>query len=428
MRFLILLSLVGLTACMTPGEPEIQRSDLFVQSDGALNQALWARPELTSLRWEYVAALKQADIIDAQNRTQITGGGQAGVTAQDETELGAQANLTLSKVLNDSGRSDAAKAEALLQLEAMQVSYALTADQLLSTVARLLIQRDQAAKTIAIIDKNLAQYETREAQIDQAAGLGILSNAEMLNIRTALTDIRSSRLSAVAMLRSTETQLQLTMKQNASALHQAKRSFSGAHLGMTKGMPRWREVGSELSVKLSDAQLMSVLLSNKPTTSLRAQVSSPLDQNDDAQLFFGVQYNFNIFDGGQMKARAAAARATSNARHSDVETLRDQIKLAREQLRLSTEATQAQRRLLEQRRALTSQRIGELEQLLVAGRADIVTLSREILSKADTEIALVSSTAQRKSALVDYAQAVGGTCALFKVCDGLHLRLRDLNE
>lgn len=402
--------LILLSAC-APTSPPPLTARLAAPSGSALDRAIWAKPELERLRWEYVAAVERLDQIDAANRPQVTGSAEAGgtVDTKGNRDSAARVSVALSQTLNDAGRSDAQRAEALLALKVAQVTYALTADQIFADIARAQIERDGAARTVAIIDRYLAQYNTRKGQIEAARLAGVLTNSDDLGIRTSLNQIEATRTSA------------LSTRDAASA--QLTRLLNGAappRRRPAKAPPDWRAQGAELAIAQSSARLRSVLLTNAPRTSLQASVSAP--QNKGVGLSVGLRYEFTLFDGGHSAAEARAVQAEGQARTADLAALRERIRGAASERDQTLRANAAQRRLLRRRLGLASDRMTEMEKLLRAGRSDIATLSREILLQAETELALAALDAQDEGARLAYLTTRGGACALYRACDALVLR------
>ena len=75
-----------------------------------------------------------------------------------------------------------------------------------------------------------------------------------------------------------------------------------------------------------------------------------------------------------------------------------------------------QNELLKERVAISAQSLQELELRLKAGRADVSKLAREILSKAQSEIALVQLKARYSREKVNAESVTGQTCSLFSLC------------
>lgn len=407
-RFAALMIL--LSACAPVAAPPMT-ARLAVPMGSALDRAIWAKPELERMRWDYVAAIERLDQIDAANRPQITGSAEAGGSADTSGDRDGAARVTvnLAQTIDDAGRSDAQRAEALLALKVAQVTYALTADQIFTDIARAQIERDSAARTVAIIDRYLSQYRTREGQIEAARQAGVLTNSDQLGIRTSLNQIEATRTNAAS-----------TKEAAAARLAMLLQGVQAPRRGPVQTPPDWRAQGAELAIAQSSARLRSVLLTTAPRASLRASLSAP--KNQGVGLTVGLRYDFTLFDGGRSAAEARAVQAEGHARTADLAALKHRIRSAASDRDQTLKANAAQRRLLRRRLGLAGERIADMEKLLRAGRSDIATLSREILLQAETELALAALDAQDEGARLAYLSTRGGTCALYRACDALVLR------
>lgn len=401
--------LVLLSAC-APTLPPDTVARLIPPQGSALDRAIWAKPELARLRWQYIAALERMDQIDAATRAQITGNVEAGVSADTSgsRDEAARVNLSLAQTLHDAGRSDAQRAEAQLALRVAQVTYALTADQIFADIARAQIERDGAARTVAIIDRYLARYREREAQIKAATLAGVLTNSDQLGIRTSLNQIEATRTRATSAGAAARSRLSMLL-----GGVDAPRKRPGTP-------PDWRAQGAKLAIAQSDARLRSVLLATAPRATVQAGLTAP--KSDGVGVTLGLRYEFTIYDGGRSASEARAVRAEGQARAADLDTLRDRIRSAASERDQTLRANAAQRRLLRRRVALASERIDEMEKLLRAGRSDIASLSREILLQAETELTLATLDAQDEAAKLAYLTTRGGVCALYRACDALVLK------
>ena len=388
--------------------------------DGALANALWQRPSLTALRWEYQSALANFAATKAatgwQSGGAITAGGYA---AGGSAQAAGTATLNAERVMADGGRNAAAQAEALLTANLTRNNYALAVDDILFQFAVAILQHQQATHTVQIVGQQLSEYRAREAQISQAAAIGVLTNSDLLTIQSGLTEIETVRASAQTQLRLAELQLSQLLpdpRGRADAIARFER-WSGQ---VPARLPNWRLAAADASVSLAEARLQSAKVANAPTLSASGRLESPLG-DPAATLFAGVRYQFTLSDGGLSQSNTAAAQAGWEAQRANRESLALELTTARRTLDVQLSGRAAQEALLQERLAQSAERVDGLEKLMIAGRSDVAALSREILAQAQTRIALVNLQAQSQQDVLSFVRLHGATCALFSVCDQIEL-------
>ena len=422
---MIVLFAAGLSACASISAPPPTVSDVAMSGSANLvEQALWQSPNIAALRFDYLAQLAAVDEVSSRRRNQINGSATAGATMNevDGTETGGQIDVRLNRVLSDNGQTNAAELEARLQAESAQTAYALAANDWSVGVVQAVLRRDAAQRVIDIIDRRLAEYNDRKPLLDQAASVGVLTTSNLLTIQQTLNDVESRRLSARLERDSAQTELAILVTYGPEGTEGAAAAAARRLTPeVTRNMPRWREAGLELAVKQSDARLQSILLSRGPVTSLTSAVSTPSVDQGDYDVRLGLRIDMPISDGGARNAQARSAVLAGRSMDAQLQALRDQMSLAQETYDLQARNARAQKALLQQRLEIANDRVAELEQLLAAGRADIEGLTRELLSLALTEVALVEADQRSKLALVSLANTYGGGCGLLDVCDVLTL-------
>lgn len=425
LRSIIVLFAAGLMSCAPISSPPPVVGDVPVSSHaGPLELAMWQSPDIAALRFDYLSRLAAVDEVSSRRRSQVNGSVTAGANRNDVdgTQTGGQADVRLSRVLSDNGQTTAAENEARLQAEAAQTAYAMAANDWSVGVVQAVVRRDAAQRVIDIIDRRLADYNDRKPMLDQAASVGVLTTSNLLTIQQTLNDVETRRLSARLERDSAASELaMLVLYGPEGTANTASATVRRLSADITRSMPRWREAGLELAIKQSDARLRSILLSRGPVTSLTGVVATPSADQGDYDLRLGLRIDLPISDGGARDAQARSAAIAGRSTDAQLQALRDQMMLAQQAYDLQTLNARAQTALLQQRLEIANDRVAELEQLLAAGRADIEGLTRELLSLALTEVALVEADQRSKLALVSLANTYGGGCALLDVCDVLTL-------
>lgn len=418
------------SGCLSAGDtaPALTGYDIVRPQMPALEQVIWDRPELRGARADFLAAASRIDDSELNFAPSVSGSAQAGVTDDGDTSAQAAGVLSLnySQVLNDFGRSDIQRDQAETELEAKQVAYALVADDLYITLARAQIERVAAAEKIGVIDRQLARFREREAQIQQAAALGVMTNADLLEIRSAENQIAQTLSLARSQRDVAQSVITQTLGHSDAAASQVGRAVARLMQVDLSRLPQWRRARAELLLDQSDKTVQAILASTRPRTSLQGQVTRPLDPNEPAELFVGVRWDFSIYDGGRAAQEAQSQRIASQGLAEQVSAIETNTRTARAQLQVTLRGLRAQRAALRDQITLSQERIDLFEQLLVAGRSDVSKIASEILAQADAELAMIDVTMQSRLAIVGYAQTVGGTCAVFDACSSFHLRWQEV--
>ena len=158
---------------------------------------------------------------------------------------------------------------------------------------------------------------------------------------------------------------------------------------------------------------------NKPTSNLRTSLSSPTSRGANTTLYGGVTIAFPVRDGGAAAAQIEALTKDLEVTEFDQQALVQEVALAEKNWEEFLKYYLLQSELLKERVAISQQSLEELELRLKAGRADVSKLAREILSKAQSEIALVQLKARYLREKVNAESVTGKTCSLFSLCDNI---------
>lgn len=423
--FAAAIALSALQGCTPPSGPDARAlAQLAPTAQRPLDLALWSMPELSALRYEYIAATEAPAIAAAGRKGSLDARVGAGASAggrSDPTAAG-QLSLTYAQVLADGGRTSAAVDEAELQVEIARLTYLLTANDILSGLAYALIDEENARLQLAALRRNQSAYRERQRQLELAARAGALTNSDLLQIETAINGLDAQIAGAQAQHRAAQQLIaSATRGWSADAVAGLRSGFARRNASRVLAQPNWRARGLELGQARAAARLRSVLIAGKPVTALKVQATAPDGNSFTPRLSLGVTVDIPLYDAGVRAARARAAAARSQARTADLQAQARQSALAQATYRQAIQDMARQERLLNTRLRLGRAQIKGTEDLLRAGRADITGLVTQIVSVVDSELAVIALRARQKRALVDLAQARGASCALFQACSGLRL-------
>ncbi|MGB1235721.1 MAG: TolC family protein, partial [Planktomarina sp.] len=416
-----------LSACenvlkITGGSTETQ-AVTFAAGKGAFERNILAHHPLQAARKTAQAQAFAVTELRAGRATQIGLSGTAGVAAGDDQD-GAKTALSVtasaSRLLADGGRLQAQIDAALIAQDQAVLEYALQGNTFLTDLLNAVVTIRSANATISTIDRNLAQYRKREPQINAAARQGILTNSDLIEIRTVKSQIETQRLESVLALKTAQTQLQSFL--SASAQRTLTARFARASNASLKRAPNFVAQAQGLGADQFGAKARTAALANKSTLQTVAQVTLPAADETGIDVFAGVQWNWTVSDGG---ARAAAARRLELQREAaelvQENTVRT-TKLAGQSLRVARQIGDDRRQALQDRIALSKSRLAEFETLLRAGRADVASIARELLAGAEAEIGLTALASELSLQQISTFSAKGAACALVQMCDVFELR------
>ena len=157
---------------------------------------------------------------------------------------------------------------------------------------------------------------------------------------------------------------------------------------------------------------------------MRTSLSSPTSRGANTTLYGGVTIAFPVRDGGDAAAQIEALSKELEVVGFDREAFNQEVTLAENNWREFLKYYLLQNVLLKERVEISQQSLEELELRLKAGRADVSKLAREILSKAQSEIALVQLKARYLREKVNAESSTGQTCSLFSLCSKIQNSLR----
>ena len=428
--FLSLVFCSLLAGCRTTGSgpPVTQAAQTAPQVSGpvvevsigiGLTAALFAMPQVrAAISSARAARLQVAVAASAQNsKVHVEGSvGFAGDSAQG-MERAARVSVTGERPLVDFGQTDRRVALAALRAEIAQQQARGAIDAALANVLRQFGKRRSAARTLTIIDHYLTLYHARAALIEAAVASGVMSTSDVLEIKALKNQILSQRAKADLAKQVSSTALKLALEPQYDA------AIADLRSGVDALAPPSFEIPNSVAARLvqlrqSDARLQIELEANagKPVGHFRTSVTSPTFDDPDTSLFAGVTFSMPVKDGGVAKAKIAGLeQALATLGHEQV-LLEQTSKLAQSEWQSFAKFYEVETTLLEQRLRISRARVEALELRLRAGRTDVKTLVKEILSSAQSQVAQVELQGDLLSQSIKAAVKVQSTCTLIRLC------------
>ena len=395
-----------------------------VKSKSALVQAVLEAPSTARSIAAAQAAVAQVSVIKTQKSSKIGITGATGLNADPWPLSGnsvlpaVTASITARQLLSDNGQTDRSISLGELGANAAFLEVEVAADQLLKALIDAHDIKTASEKTIKIIDYYLDLYNAREELVLSAVAAGVLSKSDELELRSLRNSTLSDRTNAVLAVNTADSILKTNLK-----LHyqQAMLDLVALHDGDSSPSFLLENSPKNKLLKVSSEQLnleIEIQRSlNKPTSNLRTSLSSPTSRGGNTTFYGGVTIGFPVKDGGEAAAQIEALSKELEVTEFDQQALIQEVALAEKNWAEFIKYYLLQNELLKERVAISAQSLEELELRLKAGRADVSKLAREILSKAQSEIALVQLKARYSREKVNAESVTGQTCSLFSLCD-----------
>ena len=402
--------------------PETKR--VPVKSKSALVQALLEAPSTARSIAAAQAAVAQVSVIKTQKSSKIGITGATGLNADPWPLSGnsvlpaVTASITARQLLSDNGQTDRSISLSELGANAAFLEVEVAADQLLKVLIDAHDIKTASEKTIKIIDYYLDLYNAREELVLSAVAAGVLSKSDELELRSLRNNTLSDRTNAVLAVSRADSFLKTTLK-----LYYQDAMSELATLDDIAISPKFLLEESP-NKKLLDRKSEQLNLEidiqrnrNKPSSNWRTSLSSPTSRGANTTLYGGVTIGFPVSDGGESAAQIESLSKELEVTELDRQVLIQEVSLSEKNWVEFLKYYLLQNELLKERVAISEQSLEELELRLKAGRADVSKLAREILSKANAEIALVQLESRYLAEKVTAQSSTDQTCSLFSLCE-----------
>jgi hypothetical protein len=409
--------------------PDVNQSP--IQSTSALLQAVLEAPSAARSIAAARATAAQVSIVETQKSSKINITGSTGLSADPWPLKGnavlpaVNATITARQLLSDNGQTDRSISLSELGAQKAFLEVEIAIDQTLKALIEANDVKVASEKQVKIIDYYLDLYNAREALVLSAVQAGVLSKSDELELRSLRNDTLTNRTTAVLAVNRADSFLKTTLKQNyemamldLAVIHENSRSprFSLERSPSKKLLDlRSSQLGLEIAIQKSR---------NKPTSNWQSSLSSPQSRGSNTTLYGGVTIGFPVADGGEAAAQIEALTQELAVTELDLQVLSEETILAEKNWSDFLQYYLLQKVLLKDRLEISRQSLEELELRLKAGRADVSKLAREILSKANAEIALLQLEASYLSEKMNAQASTGQTCSLFSLCDTIAISLR----
>ena len=403
-------------------KPSIKK--LSVKSTSALVQAVLEAPSAARSIAAATAAGAQVPIVESQKSSKINITGSTGLSADPWPLKGngvlpaTNATITARQLLSDNGQTDRSILLSELGTKRALLEVEVAVERTLKAVVQASDLKISSEKQVKIIDYYLDLYNAREELVLSAVQAGVLSKSDELELRSLRNNTLSDRTTAVLAVSTAESFLKTTLSQHYDT---AMLDLANLHEGNLS--PNFSLEGSP-SKKLLDLRSSQLALEieiqksrNKPTSSWQTSLSSPQSRGSNTTLYGGVTIGFPVADGGEAAAQIEALTQELEVTKLDLRVLSEETVLAEKNWSDFLQYYLLQKVLLQDRLEISKQSLEELELRLKAGRADVSKLAREILSKANAEIALVQLESRYLAEKVTAQSSTDQTCSLFSLCD-----------
>ena len=418
------ISLANLLISKSPPVLSTEPKRAPVKSTSILVRAVMEAPSTARSVAAAQAASAQVLVTKTQKSSKVNISGATGLNADPWPLSGnsvlpaLSASITAQQLLSDNGQTDRSITLSQLASNGAFLEVEVAVDQTLKALIEANDIKTASESQITIIDAGLELYNSYEELVLAAVQAGVLSKSDELELRSLRNNTLSDRTNAVLASNTADGYLKTTLKLQykramleLATIHDSNSSptFSLENSPKKKLLDlRSEQINLEIEIQRSR---------NKPTSNLRTSLSSPTSRGANTNLYGGVTIAFPVRDGGAAAAQIKALSKELEVTEFDQQALIQEITVAEKNWAEFLKYYLLQNELLKERAVISDQSVEELKLKLKAGRADVSKLAREILSKAQSEIALVNLKARYLREKVNADSVTGQTCRLFSLCD-----------
>ena len=418
------ISLVDLLLSKSPPILITETELVPLKSNSLLVQAVMESPSTARSVAAAQAAYAQILITKTQKSSKVDISGATGLNADPWPLSGntvlpaASASITARQLLSDNGQTDRSISLSQLAANAAFLEVEVAVDQTLKALIEANDIKTASENQIIIIDEGLDLYNSYEELVLAAVQAGVLSKSDELELRSLRNGTLSDRTNAVLASNTADGYLKTILKLHYKEVMLDLAAIHGSNISPTFSLQnspkkklldlRSEQLNLEIEIQRSR---------NKPTSNLRTSLSSPTSRGANTTFYGGVTIAFPVRDGGAAAAQIKALSKELEVTEFDQQALIQEIIVAEKNWAEFLKYYLLQNELLKERVVISDQSVEELKLKLKAGRADVSKLAREILSKAQSEIALVNLKARYLREKVNAESVTGQTCRLFSLCD-----------
>lgn len=283
-------------------------------------------------------ALQGIGVARAALRPQLSANANLGaiqetIDGDRETTTGGAGGLDLSQLVYDGGSSAAAIRQAAAEALAARAERDVVANELALEAARAWIDAWQFDARLALLEGRTGQMDALMTQMERMSSSGLVDRAALDAARRQIVDIRLE-----------ERRLRAEREEARARL---ARFFGAAPTTLERpsipqvATPAEGETAPDVARRAAELLVAESAVAQaeaafRPKATLRAGVTSPIEESESTDVTLGLGLNYTFSDGGKRQATLDAARTRRSAaenRLSDArKSLETELATARSQL------------------------------------------------------------------------------------------------
>lgn len=337
-------------------------------------------------------------------------------TASDTT-TGLAANLNLSQLLFDggasAGRVDATTAAAI----AARTRSVATASDVAVAAAQAWADLWLAQQRILLMDQQTSAMDEMLDQITRMSESGLVDRGATDTARNSILEIQVQR----AGLNQTRTAAEAAFRRYFKALPEGSLSLNAIVSTdyARRSASDWRKspdilvAGAELLGARANLAIAEAAFS--PSASLRAGVTSPMNEDDSTDVNVGVALNYDFTRGGSRQADLEAAQARLAAADAALDEAHSAVRSELDALTAQLDFLEARALILDEQRDLSRTQAETVRSQIATGQSSLSELFRAEVASYQAEDELLQVRADLMMLRVSVAARAGGLVELLNL-------------
>ena len=293
-----------------PDRPQVILSEGFAT---ALRTAVAANDGYLAAQAFEEEAFANIDVAKSARRPQLSASGTIGAVREgdpvDETMQGLASDLSLTQVVYDAGASRGAINRATATALAAQAARIDRGNQLALEAATAWANLWVSAERVALLADRTGNLDELMDQMERMASNGLMDRASVENAKRQVLDIQVEQTGLEADLRQARIGFAQAFQTQRGAVGAPPQLVSGDILRTRadawEDAPALRQAAAELiAAQRAEDEARAAF---RPSVSLRAGVTSPMDDDETTDVSGGVFVQYVFADGGRRRAALEAA-------------------------------------------------------------------------------------------------------------------------
>jgi outer membrane protein TolC len=299
----------------------------------AIRAAVRQDPGFRAAEGAAVEAVQSIGVARAALRPQLSANANLGaiqetIDGDRETTTGGAGGLDLSQLVYDGGESAAAIRQAAAEALAARAERDVVANERALEAARAWIDAWQFDARLALLRGRTGQMDALMTQMERMASSGLVDRAALDAARRQIVDIRLEERRLRAEREDARTRLARFFGDTPPTLErpsipQVVTAPEAATEAGTDAAPDVVRRAAELLV--AESAVAQAEAAFRPKATLRAGVTSPIEESESTDVTLGLGLNYTFNDGGRRQATLEAARTRRSAAESRLSDARSSL-------------------------------------------------------------------------------------------------------